>query len=54
MVKAIAPDGSCHQGLGKENSPNSPNTLNTPITPITPIILIILNNYCPVNMRNKK
>lgn len=45
MVKAIAPDGSCHQGLGKENSPNSPNTL---------ITLITLNNYCPVNMRNKK
>ena len=45
MVKAIAPDGSCHQGLGKENSP---------ITLITPITLIILNNYCPVNMRNKK
>jgi hypothetical protein len=45
MVKAIAPDGSCHPGLGKENSLNSLNT---------PIILITLNNYCPVNMRNKK
>lgn len=45
MVKAIALDGSCHQGLGKENSPN---TLNTPI------ILNTLSNYCLVNMRNKK
>ena len=42
MVKAIAPDGTSHQELGKENSL------------ITLIILIILNNYCPVNMRNKK
>lgn len=48
MIKAIAPDGSCHQRLGKENSPNTLITLNTPI------ILITLNNYCPVNMRNKK
>ena len=51
MVKAIAPDGTSHQELGKENSLNSPITL---ITLITPIIPITLNNYCPVNMRNKK
>jgi hypothetical protein len=51
MFKAIAPDGSCHQGLGKENSLNTLNSLNSLITLITPITL---NNYCPVNMRNKK
>ena len=54
MVKAIAPDGTSHQELGKENSLNSPITLITLITLITPIIPITLNNYCPVNMRNKK
>lgn len=48
MIKAIASDGSCHRGLGKEDSPNSL------MTPNTPIILIILNNYCLANMRNKK
>lgn len=51
MIKAIAPDGSCHQGLGKENSPN---TQNSPNSLITPIILNTRNNYCPVNIRNKK
>jgi hypothetical protein len=46
MDKAIAPDSSCRQGLGKENILNILNsliTLNTPNilnSPITPIILI--------------